>query len=82
MCDVLLQVVVDQVQDILFVHRFTQGEIFDDTFLDWCQSTNYIAFLISLRWVFLKELNSLENLLHNTLYTNVKDVVFLSDSLG
>ncbi len=82
LCQILLQLCINQVQYILFLHWFPQIQIFNNALLNSCQSTHHISILIGLWWIFLKELHPVKYFIDYSFDTNVKNVKFLSNSLG
>jgi hypothetical protein len=79
---VFFELVVDQVQNILFFDSFAQVEVFDDAFFDWSQAADDIAFLISFGWVFLKELDSFKDFIDGSFKADVDEVEFKGDGFG
>jgi hypothetical protein len=79
---VFFELVVDQVQNILFFDSFTQVEVFDNAFFDWSQAADDIAFFISFGWVFLKELDSFKDFIDGCFEADVDEVEFKGDGFG
>lgn len=79
---VFLKLVVYQIQNILFIDRFTHRKVFNNAFLNGIQSANYITIFVSFWRIFLEKFESFEDFLDNCLNTDVYDIVFFRYGFG